>query len=95
LAESVAQAQRADGGRQVQMSATIAHHRHQHGWRYQDGFWLRFLVQRRVAASAIIVGGTELDQQAVIASYDFPRIYRGKSRGHRLWECQSGLLRAT
>src|ERR1700736_6599380 len=66
------------------MSATIAHHRHQHGWRYQDRFWFRFLVQRRVAASAIIVAGTELDQQAVIASYDFPRIYWGKSRGHRV-----------
>jgi hypothetical protein len=37
-----------------------------------------------VAASAIIIESTELDQQAVIASYDFPRIYRGKRRGHRV-----------
>jgi hypothetical protein len=37
-----------------------------------------------VAASAIIVGCTELDQQAVIATDDFPRIYRGKSRSHRV-----------
>ncbi len=84
LAEPVAQAQGADGGRQVQVSATVAGHGHHHGWRYQDGFGFRFLVQRRVAASAIIIGCTELDQQAVIASYDFPRVYRGKSRGHRV-----------
>src|ERR1700680_3676917 len=67
------------------MSATVvAGHGHHHRWRYQDGLWLRFLVQGRVTASAIIIGCTELDQQAVIASYDFPRIYRGKSRGHRV-----------
>jgi hypothetical protein len=85
LAEPVAQAQGADGGRQVQMSATmVARHGHHHGWRYQDGLGFRFLVQGRVTAPAIIIGCAELDQQAVIASYDFPRIYRGKSRGHRV-----------
>jgi len=37
-----------------------------------------------VATSAIVIGGAKLNQQAVIASNDFPRIYRGKSRGHRV-----------
>jgi hypothetical protein len=35
-----------------------------------------------VAAAAVIVVGAKLNQQAVIASNDFPRINRGKSRGH-------------
>ena len=37
-----------------------------------------------MAASAIIVVGAELNQQAVIATYDFPRVNWGKSRGHRV-----------
>jgi len=37
-----------------------------------------------MAAAAIIVEGSELNQQAVIATDDFPGIYWGKSRGHRV-----------
>jgi hypothetical protein len=37
-----------------------------------------------VAAAAIVVNRTELNQQAVIAADDFPRIYWGKSRSHRV-----------
>ena len=37
-----------------------------------------------MAASAIIIDRTELNQQAVIATDDFPGIYWGKSRGHRV-----------
>jgi hypothetical protein len=37
-----------------------------------------------MAASAIIVVGAELNQQAVIATYDFPRVNWGKGRGHRV-----------
>jgi hypothetical protein len=37
-----------------------------------------------VAAPAIVIDRTELNQQAMIATDDFPRIYRGKSRGHRV-----------
>jgi hypothetical protein len=66
------------------MSATGSGHRHHHGWCDHDGLRLGLLVQRRVAASAIIVGCTELDQQAVIATNDFPGIYWGKSRSHRV-----------
>jgi len=47
-------------------------------------FGLWFLVQGRVAAPAIVVDRTGLNQQAVIATDDFPRIYWGKSRGHRV-----------
>src|ERR1700677_3979397 len=37
-----------------------------------------------MAASAVAVDRTELNQQAVIATDDIPRIYWGKSRGHRV-----------
>jgi hypothetical protein len=37
-----------------------------------------------VAAPAIVIDRTELNQQAMIATDDFPRIYWGKSRGHRV-----------
>lgn len=37
-----------------------------------------------MAASAIVIDRTELNQQAVIATDDFPGIYRGKIRGHRV-----------
>jgi len=36
------------------------------------------------------VDRTELNQQAMIATDDFPRIYWGKSRGHRVVGVQSG-----
>jgi hypothetical protein len=37
-----------------------------------------------VAAPAIVIDRTELNQQAMIATDDFPGIYWGKSRGHRV-----------
>jgi predicted hydrolase (HD superfamily) len=37
-----------------------------------------------MAAPAIVIDRTELNQQAMIATDDFPRIYRGKSRSHRV-----------
>jgi hypothetical protein len=37
-----------------------------------------------VAAAAVVIDRTELNQQAMIATDDFPRIYWGKSRSHRV-----------
>jgi hypothetical protein len=37
-----------------------------------------------VAAPTIVIDRTELNQQAMIATDDFPRIYWGKSRSHRV-----------
>jgi hypothetical protein len=37
-----------------------------------------------MAAAAIVIDGAELNQQAAIATNDLPRVYRGKSRGHRV-----------
>src|SRR5882672_6576886 len=37
-----------------------------------------------MAAPAIVIDRTELNQQAMITADDFPRIYWGKSRGHRV-----------
>ena len=59
-------------------------HGHHYGRQHYHRFRLGFLVQGRVAASAIIIDRTELNQQAVIATDDVPRIYWGKSRGHRV-----------
>ena len=83
LAQPAAQAQRADGRCQIQMPAAVAGHGHH--YRGCKHHWLRlgFLVQGRVAAPAIVIDRTELNQQAMIATDDFPRIYWGKSRGHR------------
>jgi hypothetical protein len=53
-------------------AAIVAGHGQHHRWRYQDGLGFRFLVQGRVAASAIIIGSAKLDQQAVVTSDDFP-----------------------
>ena len=66
------------------MSTAKAGHRHHYGWSERDGFRFRFLVQRRMAAAAIVIDGAELNQQAAIATDDLPRVYRGKSRGHRV-----------
>src|SRR5258708_26324439 len=66
------------------MSAPGARHRHHHRRRHHDWFRLRFLVKTGVAPSAVIVGSTELNQQAVIATDNFPRIYWGKVRSHRV-----------
>ena len=37
-----------------------------------------------MAAPAVVIDGAELNQQAVIATDDLPRVYRGKSRSHRV-----------
>ena len=84
LAEATAQAQRADRRGQVQVSAAHARDRHHDRRGEHYGFRLGLLIERRVAASAIVIDRTELNQQAMIASDDFPRIYWGKSRGHRV-----------
>ena len=84
LAQPAAQAQRADGGREVQVPTAHPGHRHHYWWHHHHWFGLGFLVQGRVAASAIVIDRTELNQQAVIATDDFPGIYRGKIRGHRV-----------
>jgi hypothetical protein len=84
LTQPTAQAERADGGREVQMSTAHTGHGHHYGRQHYHRFWLGFLVQGRVAASAMIIDRTELNQQAVIATDDVPRIYWGKSRGHRV-----------
>src|SRR3979411_108719 len=66
------------------MSAAVTGHGHHH-WDWGDLSWLRsFLVKASVVTAAIIVLGAKLNQQAVIATNDFPRIYRGKSRSHRV-----------
>src|SRR5260370_37748882 len=62
----------------------MAGHWHHPRWCHQDGLGLRLLVQASVAPSAVIVGCAELNQQAVIATDDFPGIYWGKSRSHRV-----------
>jgi hypothetical protein len=54
------------------MSAPGSGHRHHHRRRHHHWFGLGFCIQARVAAAAIVVEGTELNQQAVIAAYDFP-----------------------
>src|SRR5579863_4049329 len=66
------------------MSAAVARHRHHDRRRSHNRLRLRLLIHGSVATSAIVIGGAKLNQQAVIASNDFPRIYRGKSRGHRV-----------
>ena len=66
------------------MSAAIAvaWHHHRLG---RDLHRLRFfLVHGQVAAAAVVIGGAELHQQAVIATYDLACVYRGKGRGHRV-----------
>ncbi len=84
LAQPAAQAQGADGGREIQMPTAHPGHRHHYWRRHHHRLGLGFLVQGRVAASAIVIDRTELNQQAVIATDDFPGIYWGKSRGHRV-----------
>src|ERR1700733_9972752 len=66
------------------MPAASAMHGHHYRWRHHHRLGFRFLVQGRVATPAIVIDRTELNQQAVIATDDFPRIYWGKSRGHRV-----------
>jgi hypothetical protein len=54
------------------MSTAVTGHGHHHwGWRHLYRFRF-FLVHGSVATAAIIVLGTELNQQAVIATNDFP-----------------------
>jgi len=54
------------------MSTAVTRHGHHH-WDWGHLYWFRFfLVQASVATAAIIVLGAELDQQAVIATNDFP-----------------------
>src|SRR3981081_2189659 len=66
------------------MSAAVTGHGHHH-WDWSHLYRFRFfLVQASVATAAVIVLGAKLNQQAVIATNDFPRIYRGKSRSHRV-----------
>jgi len=66
------------------MSGHGARHGQQHrGRQHLHRFWL-FLIQTRVAAAAIVIMGAKLNQQAVIATDDLPRVYRGKSRSHRV-----------
>ncbi|MGC2532207.1 MAG: hypothetical protein WA424_04615, partial [Candidatus Sulfotelmatobacter sp.] len=69
---------------QVQVPTASARYRHHHRRRHHHRLGLGFLVQGRVAAPAIVIDRTELNQQAMIATDDFPRIYWGKSRGHRV-----------
>src|SRR5258708_36164421 len=66
------------------MSPPGAGHGHHYCGRKHHGFGLWFLVHGRVAAPAIVIHRTELNQQAMIATDDFPRIYWGKVRGHRV-----------
>src|SRR5580693_8841493 len=84
LAQPAPQAQRADRCCQVQVPSAVAGHGHHHRWYHHHRLGLGFFVQGRVAASAIIIDRTELNQQAMIATDDFPRVYWGKSRGHRV-----------
>jgi predicted hydrolase (HD superfamily) len=84
LAQPAAQAKRADGGREVEVPTAHTGHWHHYWRRHHHRFGLGFLVQGRVAAPAIVIDRTELNQQAVIATDDFPRVYWGKSRGHRV-----------
>src|SRR5437660_1665936 len=66
------------------MSAAGSRHRHHHRGGDYDRLRFGLLVQGRVATPAIVVMGAKLNQQAVITANDFPLIYRGKSRGHRV-----------
>ena len=59
-------------------------------WGRRHDFRLLF-VKRGPAPAAKVICCAELNQQAMIASNDFPRINRGKSRGHLdCGSCQSG-----
>ena len=72
LAEAIAETQRADRGRQIQMSASRAVRGCDLRQRLSDDN-LRFLfVERSMAAAAQVIGCTELNEQAVIATNDFP-----------------------
>ena len=52
-------------------------------------FRLHFL-ERSMAPAAELIAGTELNEQAVVATNDFSGIYRGESRGHLdFGSCQS------
>ncbi len=72
LAQPAAQSKRADRRGQVQVSPPGSGHGHHHCGRKHHRLGLWFLVQRRVAAPAVIIHRTELNQQAVIATDDFP-----------------------
>src|SRR5580704_43963 len=77
------------------MSTAGARHGHHHRRYHHHWFGLGFLVQGRVAAPAIVIDRTELNQQAMIATDDFPRIYWGKSRSHRVVGVPEPALLAT
>ena len=54
------------------------------GWRrlhHKNGLRL-ILIERSFTFSAKIIDSPKLDQMAMVASYNFPRIYRGKCCGH-------------
>ena len=64
------------------MSGAVAVRRRDHGLGRNGNDFGLFFIERSVAAAAKIVGGTELNEQAVVATYDFPGINRGESCGH-------------
>jgi hypothetical protein len=77
LAQSIAQAQSADRGGKVKVAAARPVHGRdlRHGRRRYD---LRLLfVKRSVAPAAQIIAGTELNEQAVVATNNFPGVDRG------------------
>ena len=81
LAQAVTQTQRTDRRSQVQVPASARKRCCCRHWRWGDDFRF-FFVERSVTAAAEIVDGTELNEQAVVATDNFPGIYRGKSCGH-------------
>src|SRR5207237_9112185 len=71
-------------GRKVRVAPAIAVARHDLGCRGSRNNFRFLLVKRRVAPAAKMISCSELNKQAMMATDDFPRIYRGKSGGHRL-----------
>jgi hypothetical protein len=63
-----------------------------HLWRRRrrNNFWF-VLIERTTATAAETIGCSELNQQATVATDNFPGIYRGKSCSHLVWEGQSQL----
>jgi len=45
-------------------------------------YWLRFVIQRSLALTAEMVVGPKLDEMAMVATNNFPRIDRCKVCGH-------------
>jgi len=72
LAQPVAQAKRADRGGEVEVAVAGVADRHQLGHSSNRGDLGLILVEGRVTTATLVIGCAKLDEQAVIATNDFP-----------------------